>query len=233
MVAESVNLRLAVRLPAPVGLNAIAAEQVPDAARLVPQVLLEIRKSAALVPEIATLLMVMEDVSLFDNVADWDALVEPTKVLANVRPEGLAETLPPAAVPCPVNATFCGVLLAESLKFSVALRAPVAVGPKMIFAVQFADAAREVPQVLLKIKKSPGFAPVEGDAADGDRGRSAIRKSDYLLGTLATHWHRYPIQSGRRNGYLCNGSRTLHDADSQCDLHKESARWQLKRFELN
>ena len=70
MVAESVNLRLAVRLPAPVGLNAIAAEQVPDAARLVPQVLLEIRKSAALVPEIATLLMVMEDVSLFDKVAD-------------------------------------------------------------------------------------------------------------------------------------------------------------------
>jgi hypothetical protein len=161
LVAESVNLRLAVRLPAPVGLNAIAAEQVPDAARLVPQVLLEIRKSAALVPEIATLLMVMEDVSLFDNVPDWDALVEPTKVLAKVRLEGLAETLPPAAVPCPVNATFCGVLLAESLKFNVALRAPVAVGPKMIFAVQFADAAREVPQVLLKIKKSPGFAPVK------------------------------------------------------------------------
>lgn len=47
-----------------------------------------------------------------------------------------------------------------SLKFSVAVRVPAAVGPKTILTVQLADAARLVPQVFEKIWKSPGLAPV-------------------------------------------------------------------------
>jgi len=46
------------------------------------------------------------------------------------------------------------------LKFSVALRDPVVVGAKTMFAVQLAEAASEDPQVLLNTLKSPGFAPV-------------------------------------------------------------------------
>ena len=59
-----------------------------------------------------------------------------------------------------MSAIVCGLLLAESLKFSVADRFPVAVGAKIIFAVQLVDPARLDPQVLLKISKSPGLAPV-------------------------------------------------------------------------
>jgi hypothetical protein len=59
LVAVSVNESVAVKDPAAVGLNTTLAEQLADAARLVPHVLLEIAKAAALVPEMATLLMVM------------------------------------------------------------------------------------------------------------------------------------------------------------------------------
>jgi hypothetical protein len=47
------------------------------------------------------------------------------------------------------------------LKFNVAVRVPVAVGPKITFAVQLADGASVVPQVLLKIEKSAGLAPLK------------------------------------------------------------------------
>jgi hypothetical protein len=52
-------------------------------------------------------------------------------------------------------------LLAESLKFKIAARVPVAVGPKTMFTLQLAAVARVAPQVLLKIAKSPGFAPLK------------------------------------------------------------------------
>jgi hypothetical protein len=40
-----------------------------------------------------------------------------------------------------------------------AVRAPVAVGANEIAIVQLAPVARELPQVLLSMGKSPGFAP--------------------------------------------------------------------------
>src|SRR5579862_3746454 len=73
--------------------------------------------------------------------------------------EGLAATTP--LVPRPESATLCGLLLSESLKFNVAVRVPLAVGPNTTFAVQLAPAASVVLQVLLKIAKSPGFAPLK------------------------------------------------------------------------
>ena len=65
----------------------------------------------------------------------------------------------PDAPPFPETATDCGLPLAESVNRRIALRAPAAVGAKMTFAVQLADAASVGPQVLLKIRKSPGFVP--------------------------------------------------------------------------
>jgi hypothetical protein len=64
-------------------------------------------------------------------------------------------------VPVPESATDCGLPLAESANRRIALRAPAVVGAKMMFALQLADGAREVPQVLLKIRKSPGFVPAK------------------------------------------------------------------------
>ena len=79
--AESVKLNVALRLPAAVGLNRTDAEQVPGAARLVPHDFVEILKSPAFVPVIATLLMLMEEVVPLDSVADFALLVEPTLML--------------------------------------------------------------------------------------------------------------------------------------------------------
>jgi len=120
LVAESTKLNVAVRVPAAVGLKTMDAAQLAEAARLVPQVLLAMLKSAAFVPEIAMLLIVIEDVRPFESVAVCPALLDPTVVLANVRLDGLAVTVPDGADPFPLNATVCGLFVAESLKFKVA-----------------------------------------------------------------------------------------------------------------
>jgi hypothetical protein len=158
-LSESVNFRVAARVPAAEGLNVILAVQLAEAARLVPHVLLEIVKSAASVPEIAMLLIVIEDASPFFSVADCAALLEPIAVLAKESPDGLAVTLPVAAAPVPERATVCGLPLPVSVKFRVAVRLPLALGPNNTFTVQFAEAARLVPQVLVKIVKSAALVP--------------------------------------------------------------------------
>jgi len=120
LVEESVKPSVAVRVPAAVGLKIIDAVQFDAAARLVPHVLLATLKSPAFVPDIATLLIVIEEVNPFDSVAICAALLDPTDLLANVKLDGLAVTVPDAAVPSPLSATVCGLPLAVSLKFKVA-----------------------------------------------------------------------------------------------------------------
>lgn len=63
-------------------------------------------------------------------------------------------------VPVPETDRCCGLPLTLSEKLSVAVRVPTAVGLKMMFAVQLAEAASVEPQVLLKTAKSPAFVPV-------------------------------------------------------------------------
>ena len=155
------NVRVAVRVPDAVGLKTIEAVQLAEAARLVPQLLLEMLKSPGFAPEIETPLIVIDALVPFDSVAACAELLEPTAVLANARLDGLTETVPDVPpVPSPLSATVCGVLVAESLKFNVAERSPEAVGANTIVAVHVAEAARELPQVLLEIKKSPGLVPL-------------------------------------------------------------------------
>lgn len=144
-VAESAKLSVALRVPAAVGLKTTDAVQFAEAARLAPHVFAEMLKSVAFVPEIATLLIVIEELCPFDSFAACAALVLPTAVAANVRLVGLAVT-PPGANP--VSVTVCGLFVAESVKFRVAARFPVAIGAKTTFAVQLADAASEVPHVF-------------------------------------------------------------------------------------
>jgi hypothetical protein len=59
----------------------MVALQAEVAAKLVPQVLLEIVKSAAFVPETLTPLIVMADERPFVSCADCGALLAPTAVL--------------------------------------------------------------------------------------------------------------------------------------------------------
>jgi len=47
-----------------------------------------------------------------------------------------------------------------SLKLRVAVRVPLTVGAKMMFAVQLAETARLDPHVLELIRKSCGFVPL-------------------------------------------------------------------------
>lgn len=159
-VAESVKLSVALRAPLAVGLNTIDAVQDPAAARLVLHVSLAMLKSLAFVPEIATLLIVIDVLCPLDRVAACEALLDPTLVLAKVRLVGLADTVPLGEVPMPVRVMVWGLPLAESLKFNVADRSPVTFGANTILAVQLDDAANEEPQVLLRIAKSTGFAPL-------------------------------------------------------------------------
>jgi hypothetical protein len=125
-------------VPVDSGLKRIVTVQLAWAARLDPQVLLEIRKSAELVLVIATLLMVIETEPPFVNVTDFDAPTLPSETLAQLRLDGLAVALIVGLVPSPESATFCGLLLAESVKLSTAVRVPVANGLKRIVAVQLA-----------------------------------------------------------------------------------------------
>lgn len=135
------------------------AEQLAFTERVLPQVVADRTKSDALAPPMETPLMVIGAVFPFDRVMDCDAVLVPNAVLPKARADGLAATTP--LVPRPERATACGLLLSESLKFRIAVRVPVAAGPKMIFTVQVAAGARVVPQVLLKMEKSPGFVPLK------------------------------------------------------------------------
>ncbi len=68
--APSVNVSVAVREPVAVGLNVILTVQLADPARLAPQVLLAIAKSPALVPDRATLAILIAVEPPFVSVTD-------------------------------------------------------------------------------------------------------------------------------------------------------------------
>jgi hypothetical protein len=157
--AESVKLRLAVRVPEALGLKTSVAVHAPPTESVAPHVFPEITKSDAFVPITAMPLMVRAEVLPLDSVMDCDVELLPTAVLANATADGLAATTPLTARP--ESAIVCGLLPSESVKFRVAVLVPVAVGPKTMFAVQLAPDASIVLQVLLKTVKSPELAPLK------------------------------------------------------------------------
>ena len=114
MLALSVKISVADRAPVAPGVKVTEAVQLPDAARLFPQVWVEMAKSPAFVPEIAMLLIEIDDVRPLVNVDDIAALVDPTVTLPNAIDVGLTETVPLVKVPSPVSGTVCGLPLAES-----------------------------------------------------------------------------------------------------------------------
>ena len=161
LLAPSVNITLALREPAAVGLNAIVAEQLAPAAKLAPHVLLEIKKSAAFAPPTAMLLIAIEAEPVFVRVIGFGPPVCPTATLTQFKLAGLTVADPEVPlVPVPDRATDCGLLLALSPNWRVADLAPAALGLKLIVAVQLAPDARVAPHVLLERTKSAEFVPV-------------------------------------------------------------------------
>lgn len=96
----SVKANVAVRVPVAIGLNAIVAVQVPDAARLVPQVLLEMLKSLPFVPEIPMLLMLIVLAPLLVSVTGFVPPLAPTATVPHARLDG--PTVAPALDDAPV-----------------------------------------------------------------------------------------------------------------------------------
>jgi hypothetical protein len=108
------------------------------------------------------LLMLIEVVPLLVSVTALAAPLLPTATETQLKDVGLTDALPPVVppVPSPESATVWGLGLALSLKLRVAVRVPLTVGAKMMFAVQLAETARLDPHVLELIRKSCGFVPL-------------------------------------------------------------------------
>ena len=85
LVAVSVNVRVAVRAPAAVGLNTTVAEQLAEAGRPEPQFVPETEKSEEFAPLMEMLLMVIDEPAPLLRVTVCGALLEATAVLANVE----------------------------------------------------------------------------------------------------------------------------------------------------
>ena len=160
LVPVSVNCSVADRFPVVVGAKTIVAVQLPDAARVVPQVLAEITKSPGLVPPTAMLLMVIELVPLLVSVTDFGPPLPPTatKVQFNAVGDTVADEVPPD--PVPVRLTDCGLLVALSVNCNAAVRVPGAVGLKTTVAEQAPPATRLEPQVVPLSTKSAALVPL-------------------------------------------------------------------------
>ena len=132
--------------------------QVEVAARLVPQLFVEIEKSPAFVPVNLMLLILTAELPVLVSVTDFAPLVLPTATDPHVTEVGETLTLPVGlAEPAPERELESAVEF--SVMLNVAEREPVAAGEKMTAAVQLEDAARLVPQVVDETEKSPGSVP--------------------------------------------------------------------------
>ena len=144
-----VMLQFAESAPEAVGLKVMLAVQLAEAARVDPQLVEETVKSLAFVPETPALLRLTELVVLLVTVMVCALLAEPFATVPKFKVAGETVTLPDVPLaPSPVSETCCGLLVALSVKFRVAVRVPEAVGLKTMLAVQLAEAARVEPQVV-------------------------------------------------------------------------------------
>lgn len=163
LVAALVNkVSDAVRTPVAEGVNVTPATQLNPAARLAPQVLVRMAKSAAFGPVKVMLVIVSVDVPLFVSVTFCGGMmVVPRVRLPKFKLAGFNVTAGAGGVtPVPDSVALSGLLEALVVKVREADRAPRAVGVNVTLTTQFKPAARVAPQVFAEMAKSPGFAPV-------------------------------------------------------------------------
>ena len=133
-------------------------EQFAPTARLVPQLLAKTNEEA-LAPVTVILVIDRTAAPVLVIVTNCEALEVPTIVPANVRLVGDRVTGPGAATPGPLNAMLCGEVLPLSVIVIAAVSAPVFVGAKCPWILQFAPAARLAPQ-LVPITKEDALLPL-------------------------------------------------------------------------
>lgn len=146
VVALSVIVREAVRVPQDVGANVTLIVQVPPATMLLLQVLVS-AKSPGLAPANVMLVMDRDAFPVLLRVTDWAALVVLTDWLAKVKLEGERPTTGP--LPVPLRLIVCGLPAALSVIVTAAVRFPVATGVKVTLIMQLLVGASELPQVLV------------------------------------------------------------------------------------
>lgn len=86
--------------------------------------------------------------------------VLPAATLADDGDTAILKSGPPV-VPVPVSAAVCGLLGSLSATLRVAVAVPAAVGVKVTLIVQFAPAARVVPQVVVSANNDADVPPIE------------------------------------------------------------------------
>jgi hypothetical protein len=148
--ALSDTCNVPVNVPVWVGVNTTSIVQVPRAATLVPQVVVDTLKS----PVAEMTMLVRATFRWLVSVNTFALLVAPTIVPVNVT---LAGVIAAGAPPVPDSGTVCGLFAALSLIVSVPVSAPIKVGAKVTLIWQFFPAARVLPQgfELVARAKSP------------------------------------------------------------------------------
>ncbi len=159
--AESLNVMVAVNVPAEAGVNVKVLVQLAPAASGLEQVdaVLENELAPDPVMVVDAVKVTAADV-LFLSVTTCAAAVDPTAVDGNVRDDGVMVRPVLALVPVPDSATSCGDPVALSAIESDAVSEPAAAGLNSTEIVQLADAASDVVQVVADCRKELAFVPV-------------------------------------------------------------------------
>jgi hypothetical protein len=130
--------------------------QLAPAARLVPHEFANPNEDA-FVPVTAMLVIESAAVPELVMVTVCELLVEPTFTEPNARL--VADRVTDGSPPVPLKAMVCGELMASSVMVMAAVSAPVVVGAKCPWMVQFAPPAKLVPQLFPKTNED-ALAPV-------------------------------------------------------------------------
>lgn len=146
MAALSLTDSDPVVVPVAVGLKTTLIVHFAFSAKLLPQVVVETAKA----PVVEMLMLFKLTFCSFIKVNTLAALVVPTFVLANVADVGVSFA---CTMPMPVSDTACGLPVALSVKESVPVFAPSAVGLKVTLTLQVLVIASVAPQVLAEIAK--------------------------------------------------------------------------------
>jgi hypothetical protein len=147
-VALSATLRDALKLPVDAGVKLTEMLQLDPAASEVPQELVS-AKSPGLAPVSVTLVMASAAVPGFESTTTCAPLVVLTAWLPKATVLGFSAACGVPAIPVPLRLTVCGLLGSLSVSLSAPFCVPAAAGVKVTLTTHEADAASDVPQLLV------------------------------------------------------------------------------------
>ena len=142
--SESISVNVPLRVPVPVGVKVTFTVQLAPADILGPQSLL-CEKSPLVVMEATSTRWAVP----FTTFTTCGVLLLPTFCEANVRLAGDTVNCGLLDAPVPESDAVCGLLTAESVRVSVPVRVPAAVGANVTFTVQLVPAAKLPPQLFV------------------------------------------------------------------------------------